>query len=318
MKILIGHDGSASADAIFDDLKHAGLQRDTESLVISVADLMMSSPPIREMAAQALPSGAAARLKQTFTYGERVVMEAEDFAANAADRLRRKFPEWTVRSEARTGTPAMEIMDAANRFNADLIVVGSQGRSALGRLFLGSVSKQIAEDADCSVRVSRFPNVKRDKTPPRIIIGVNDSPTAVQAILSFGKRVWQDETEVRLIAVDESDSTNRIADRFLQESETIDDFRQPMPSKLRSILEWGAEELKIIGMKPSIRMRKGDPKKILVREAVDWNADCIFVGTRSLDNFLEKFRLGSVSTHVVTNAPCSVEVVRPPKEARQS
>ncbi len=318
MRILIGHDGSASADAIVDDLKHAGLPRDTEALVVSVADLVMSNPPIREMAAQVFPSGSAAavRLKQTMTYGERVIKEAEDFAEHAALRLILQFPEWTVRSEARTGTPALEIIEAANRFNADLIVVGSQGRSAIGRLFLGSVSKQISEDADCSVRVARF-DAKKDKDAPRrIIIGVNDSPTAIEAILSVGKRVWQEGTEVRLIAVDENDSTNRIDGEFTPADEMIDSYQQSVPAKVRSILEWGAEELKIIGMKPSIWTRKGDPKKILVSEAKNWNADCIFVGTRSFDNFLEKFRMGSVSTHVVTNAHCSVEVVRPPVETR--
>lgn len=320
MRILIGHDGSASADAIVDDLKHAGLPRDTEALVVSVADLVMSNPPIREMAALAFPSGSAAavRMKQTMTYGERVIKEAEEFAENAALRLILQFPEWTVRSEARTGTPALEIIEAANRFNSDLIVVGSQGRSAIGRLFLGSVSKQISEDANCSVRVARF-NAKKDKDtpPPRIIVGVNDSPTAIEAIISVGKRVWQEGTEVRLIAVGENDSINRIDDEFTPADEMIDSYQQSVPSKVRSILEWGAEELKIIGMKPSIWTRKGDPKKILVSEAKNWNADCIFVGTRSFDNFLEKFRMGSVSTHVVTNAPCSVEVVRPPQETRK-
>jgi nucleotide-binding universal stress UspA family protein len=184
-------------------------------------------------------------------------------------------------------------------------------------LFLGSVSKQIAEDADCSVRVSRSINGKRAESPSRIIIGVNDSPTAIEAILSVGKRVWQDGTEVRLIAVDESDSESLIVGGISQESETIDSFWQSVTPKIRSILEWGAEELKIIGMKPSIWTRKGDPKQILVSEAKSWNADCIFVGTRSLDNFLEKFRLGSVSTAVVTNAHCSVEVVRPPDKTRE-
>ena len=141
---------------------------------------------------------------------------------------------------------------------------------------------------------------------------MNDSPTAIEAILSVGKRVWQEGTEVRLIAVDENDPTNRIGNEFTLAEELIDSYQQSVPSKVRSILEWGAEELKIIGMKPSIWTQKGDPKQILVSEAKNWNADCMFVGTRSFDNFLERFRLGSVSTAVVTNAPCSVEVVRPP------
>ncbi len=94
MRILIGYDGSASADAIVDDLKHAGLPCDTEALVVSVADLVMSNPPIREMAALAFPSGSAAavRLKKTMTYGERVIKEAEEFAAHAATVCAWSFP----------------------------------------------------------------------------------------------------------------------------------------------------------------------------------------------------------------------------------
>lgn len=97
----------------------------------------------------------------------------------------------------------------------------------------------------------------------------------------------------------------------------IDSYQQAVKSNVRSILEWGAEELKIIGMNPSIWTQKGDPKQILVSEAKSWNADYIFVQTRSLDNFLERFRLGSVSTHVVTNAHCSVEVIRPPEMVQE-
>ena len=38
MKILIGYDGSEHSDAAIDDLKLAGLPRDSEILIASVAD----------------------------------------------------------------------------------------------------------------------------------------------------------------------------------------------------------------------------------------------------------------------------------------
>ncbi len=318
MKILIAYDGSASADAIFEDLNQSGFPRDTEALVVSVADLIMSNPPIREVAAQAFTSRrVAAGLKQARTHAEQVIKEAEDFAAHAADRLRRQFPKWAVRSETEVGAPAWKIMEAAKRFNADVIVVGSEGRSMVGRLFLGSVSKKIAEDADCSVRLARRIEAREEIAPPRIIIGVNDSPTAVQAILSLGRRVWHDKTEVKLIAVDETALSVRITDRLPQIAELIESYQQPVKSRIQDFLEWGAKELKFIGIKAAISVEKGDPRKILVSEAKNWNADCIFVGTRSLDNFLERFRLGSVSTAVATNAHCSVEVVRPPDKRHE-
>ena len=45
MKILIGYDGSESADAALDDLRRAGLPRETEALIVSVAEVLMQPPP---------------------------------------------------------------------------------------------------------------------------------------------------------------------------------------------------------------------------------------------------------------------------------
>ncbi len=46
-----------------------------------------------------------------------------------------------------------------------------------------------------------------------------------------------------------------------------------------------------------------------MREAQKWDADSIFVGSRGLDHPDEKSGLGGVSTGLVTNATCTVEVV---------
>lgn len=163
MKILIGYDGSEHAGAALDDLKRAGLPRDSEVLVVSVGDLLMSSPPIQEVAAEIFTSRrVASALKQAQTHGERVIKEAEEFAAKAVDRLRLEFPEWNVKSRVITGTPAWELIDAANDWGADLVVVGSQGCSALKRFFLGSVSKRVVTDSRGSVRVARPPSEERE------------------------------------------------------------------------------------------------------------------------------------------------------------
>jgi len=57
MKILIGHDGSPSADAALVDLQRAGLPVEAEALVVSVADVMMvPQTPAYELAGEALMS----------------------------------------------------------------------------------------------------------------------------------------------------------------------------------------------------------------------------------------------------------------------
>jgi len=156
MKILIGYDGSEHSDAALDDLKGAGLPGDSEVLVVAVGDLLMSNPPVSEVIGQALTSRrVASALKQAQTHEERVIKEAEESAAKAVDRLRLEFPEWKITSKILTGTPAWELIDAASDWKADLVIVGSQGRSALKRFFLGSVSKRVVTDSHSSVRVAR-------------------------------------------------------------------------------------------------------------------------------------------------------------------
>lgn len=47
------------------------------------------------------------------------------------------------------------ILDAARRKGADLIAIGKQGRSLLGRLFIGSVTRHVLNESSCDVLVTR-------------------------------------------------------------------------------------------------------------------------------------------------------------------
>jgi nucleotide-binding universal stress UspA family protein len=53
------------------------------------------------------------------------------------------------------GNPAEEIMKAASRQHADLIVMGAKGLGAIARFLLGSVSTRVVQHADSSVLVVR-------------------------------------------------------------------------------------------------------------------------------------------------------------------
>jgi nucleotide-binding universal stress UspA family protein len=57
------------------------------------------------------------------------------------------------------GTPAEAICDTADEVNADLIVVGSHGRTGIKRFFLGSVAERVVRMASCSVLVARKPMI---------------------------------------------------------------------------------------------------------------------------------------------------------------
>ena len=293
MKILIGHDGSQSADAALVDLQRAGLPVEAEAQVVSVADIMMvPQTPAYELAGEALmsrrvTSGLAYAQRQT----ERVLNEAKDFARRASDRVRSFFPHWSVRAATLTGSPAWELISKADEWKPDLIVVGSHGRSAVSRFILGSVSKKVVTDSDHSVRVSRG-DLERDLNEPvKLVIGVDASAEAEQAVRAVGGRVWPYGTEVQIIAVDDGSS--------------------PMfTSTAGRMVAWAENALSLIGLKTSVRWEKGDPSRVLIDQAQAWDADSIFVGGRRFSGALERFQLGSVATALVTKAHCSVEVVR--------
>jgi nucleotide-binding universal stress UspA family protein len=54
-----------------------------------------------------------------------------------------------------TGKPATEITRFVKEHGADLLVIGTQGKSGLGKLILGSVAESIVRTAPCSVLVVR-------------------------------------------------------------------------------------------------------------------------------------------------------------------
>ncbi len=59
------------------------------------------------------------------------------------------------------GNPAEVLLEAAKNWPADLIIIGSHGRNAVGRLLLGSVSSCVVSHADCSVVVVKLPEGKK-------------------------------------------------------------------------------------------------------------------------------------------------------------
>lgn len=314
MKILIGYDGSESADAALRDLQRAGLPDDAEALIVSVADLMMvpamTNYEIFEQAltSRRLASGLMFAQKQT----ARVLLEAKALTTKASERLRSYFPNWHVIGQEPAGQPFQELIKKADEWKPDLVVVGSQGHSLAGRLILGSVSKKIVTDSHHSVRVTRGKVGRDEFNPIRLVIGVNGSSEAEHAVRAVGRRLWPDGTEVRIVAVDDGTSPIRIADVLPIAAAMIRDENRESALAAHRMVEWAENELTVIGLDVSVAIEKGDPEKVLIDQARKWDADAIFVGGRRFSSAFERFRLGSVATGLVTKAHCSVEVARNP------
>jgi nucleotide-binding universal stress UspA family protein len=226
----------------------------------------------------------------------RKLEQARALAQQAGEQVGQRFPGWRVSTEAVEGLPAAEVIRKAKEWGADLIVTGSRGLSRLSQLLIGSVSKKIATEADCSVRISRRSGVEQG-APARIVIGVDGSSGSSAAVEAVAARAWPKESEVRLVTSVEPFHMYGLTPE--EKFANAVNARLPEEAKLRAA-----------GLGVSSVIEVEDPQTLLTRVAEDWEADCIFVGARKLSRF-GRFMLGSVSKAVIARAPCSAEVVRP-------
>jgi nucleotide-binding universal stress UspA family protein len=94
-------------------------------------------------------------------YGEGVVPpRPEDYQEQLEEELHRLVPpDPSIRFEHRfrEGDAVTEILATAEETNADLIVMGTHGRTGLSRLLMGSVAEQVVRRASCPVLTVRTP-----------------------------------------------------------------------------------------------------------------------------------------------------------------
>ena len=315
MKILIAYDGSDSADTAIDGLQRAGLPAENvEALVIAVAEVWLPPQPAPdEVVEEAFPLQMPQAVKEARERAERVMDEAEHLAQRGAKRVQQLFSAWQVRHEAQSGSPGFALLNRAREWQADLIVVGSQGRSALGRLVLGSVSQKVLTEAETSVHIGR-PNPGTGQSGERILIGVDGSEGALTAVRAVAKRNWSEGSEIRVVVADDVIRANPVWLLVPPVREFVDEVRADERSQAEQFALAAVKELHAgLGSKNvtvSSVVHTGDPKQVVVEHAQEFGADCIFTGATGFSSRFERVILGSVSAAIAARASCSVEVVR--------
>jgi nucleotide-binding universal stress UspA family protein len=87
---------------------------------------------------------------------------AERALEDATAELRRK--DIRARPILRSGLAAIEIVEAANAEHADLLVLGTHGRTGLAHVLLGSVAERVVRTAPCPVLTVRIVAPAADTT----------------------------------------------------------------------------------------------------------------------------------------------------------
>ena len=147
MKILLAVDGSEYSDAAIEEILKRPWPPKTEIKVVTAAELpvMVGIEP----------------LGMSPDYFEVVGRAVRGAAQDVIDRALAKLDAIKDKSLKITtaiieGTARQVIVDEADNWNADLIIMGSRGLGAWNRLLLGSVSNAVVHHAKCSVEIVRL------------------------------------------------------------------------------------------------------------------------------------------------------------------
>jgi nucleotide-binding universal stress UspA family protein len=152
MKILLAVDGSASSDAAAQELAKRPWPPQTEVKVITVAEI----PAPVGMEPWAMSPDYFENLETAVRQAGQAVLDSTLLKLKTTSDKTLK-----ISSEIIQGTPAQVIVDEAESWGADLIVMGSRGLGVWNRLLLGSVSNAVVHHAKCSVEVVRTSQEKQ-------------------------------------------------------------------------------------------------------------------------------------------------------------
>lgn len=134
-RILVAHDGSKSSEKALKKAMEIAKRFNSSITVISV---------VPELYLTELMEMDRLKILETLTDEAKKTMEKIKKSTRGIKSLK------TV---IRQGNPAEEILDAAEKMKADVIVTGSHGRRGAQKFLLGSVSSRIVDHAECSVLV---------------------------------------------------------------------------------------------------------------------------------------------------------------------
>lgn len=147
MKIVVAYDGSRNAEAAVDEVLKRAWPAGSEVRIVT-----------------AVPSVPVALSAEGMAFFSPMWEQAQAAARDQAHRkVREVLERFRIRPDLKAGFELRDepanaaLLDVVRRWGADLLVLGSQGTTALGRLFVGSVCHAMVSHAPCTVEIVRPP-----------------------------------------------------------------------------------------------------------------------------------------------------------------
>ncbi|MGH7322446.1 MAG: universal stress protein [Candidatus Rokuibacteriota bacterium] len=239
--------------------------------------------------------------------------------ADAPDRRLRRIVETVSRALARRWpdaevaildmSPLKAVLSQARRFKASVIVVGSRGHGALGRLLMGSVSRDVIRRARCPVLVVRG----RPRALRSLLVGLDGSINAKRAARFVAGLEATQGGHVTLVRVVESTTVPSAAllpggvRRALRREVAALNARQL--ARARRDVDRAATRLHAAGWIVRKMIRTGVPIRELLGAVKTTRAQALVVGARG-GGAARRLLLGSVAAGALDRSPVPVLVVR--------
>ena len=289
MRVILATDGSKDATAAAEWLNELPLPDDTSVLVLTAVAV-----PRAFAQAPALEALRSSMLDE----GRRLAEEARAVVA----------ARWP-RAEARVsdGDPRNAIIQTAEDWGADLIVVGARGHGAVSGFLLGSVSTAMTRHAPCPVLVVRG-------VPRKIraaLVAVDGSPDSLEAVRWLSALPLDPTLVIRLLSVVEPVRLPASAPRVVRTRlrPIIEQIEQERRAEMERALDGPMRALRGRVRSVELAMPSGLPTDLVGRAVDDPALDLVVVGARG-HGAVRRLLLGSVSERVLRHAECPVLVVR--------
>jgi nucleotide-binding universal stress UspA family protein len=146
MKILLAVDGSSCSEAALNEVTSRPWPAGSELRIVTAV-----APP-----ANLTPEswvGSEDYCKEVSRIDHETARSVVDKALSKLSAAEER--PWKISSTVIDGSPKRVIVEEAERWGADLIVLGSHGYGSWNRLLLGSVSQVVSLHAPCSVEIVR-------------------------------------------------------------------------------------------------------------------------------------------------------------------
>jgi nucleotide-binding universal stress UspA family protein len=252
---------------------------------LHVVQVLDARDPVLSAYTHALQGGAA--LEQRCREVQQRLTEQE-----------RRFSSAAIHCHALEGSPDRDLCRLASELDADLLIVGATRRGWVWRNVLGSTAERVLKRSSVPVLILRRPF---PETANRVLF-TTDLSSASRAVLESGAEVVRalcgpEQVELRSLLACGYSST------MLQHL-PAEIMMADASKKLRRFLG----ELETGGQRIEPRLRMGNPSQQIVREAADWHADLLVLGTHSRFG-VARWLLGSTAEATLRATSCNALVI---------